>query len=84
MASHISPRVTRRQRESVRRRTGEPLLVVTHVAQRSDSTHRSSDDSSRSIDATWHGDTLTGVLLRDGKPAGQRYSPRAPVNAFRR
>lgn len=56
---------------SIRRRTGEPLLVVAHVAQRSDSVILS-DDSSRSIDAVWRGDTLTGVLLRDGKPAGQR------------
>ncbi len=56
---------------SIRRRTGEPMLVVTHVAQRSDSVILS-DDSSRSIDAAWHGDTLTGVMLRDGKPVGQR------------
>ena len=38
---------------------------------RSDSVILSDDSTDRSI-AVWHGDTLTGVLLRDGKPAGQR------------
>ncbi|HLB09925.1 MAG TPA: CocE/NonD family hydrolase, partial [Gemmatimonadaceae bacterium] len=56
---------------SIRRRTGEPILVVTHVATHSDSVRLSGDDN-RAIDARWRGDTLTGTMLADGKPVGQR------------
>jgi putative CocE/NonD family hydrolase len=55
---------------SIRRRTGDTLLAVTHVGRRGDSVILSGRDSS--IDAAWHGDTLTGVVLVGGKPAGQR------------
>ena len=56
---------------SIRRRTGEPILVVTHVVTPGDSV-RLSDAGNRAINATWHGDTLSGTMLADGKPAGQR------------
>jgi putative CocE/NonD family hydrolase len=56
---------------SIRRRTGEPILLVTHVATRSDSV-RLSGSGSQAIAAAWHGDTLAGTMLVDGKPAGQR------------
>ena len=56
---------------SIRRRTGEPLLVVTHVATRSD-TLVLSGAGDQSINASWHGDTLSGVMLTSGKPSGRR------------
>jgi len=56
---------------SIRRRTGEPILEVTHVAVRADSVVLSGGGG-QSINAAWHGDTLTGVMLSGGKPAGRR------------
>jgi putative CocE/NonD family hydrolase len=56
---------------SIRRRTGEPILDVTHVVAQSDSVVLSGGDD-QSINAAWHGDTLTGVMLAGGKPAGRR------------
>lgn len=56
---------------SIRRRTGEPILDVIHVVARSDSVVLSGGGD-QSIDAAWHGDTLTGVMLTGGKPAGRR------------
>ncbi len=55
---------------AIRRRTGDTILGVTHIATRGDSIILSGGD--HSIDAAWHGDTLTGVMLTGGKPAGQR------------
>ena len=55
---------------SINRRTGEPILAVTHVVTRSDSVVLSGGD--QVIDAAWHGDTLTGTMLAGGKPAEQR------------
>ena len=56
---------------SIRRRTGEPMLEVTGVAARGDSLTLSGTRN-QSIDATWHGDTLAGVMLANGKPSGRR------------
>ena len=56
---------------SIRRRTGEPIVVVTRVSARSDSVLLRGEDD-QSINAAWHGDTLTGVMLESGKPAGRR------------
>ncbi len=56
---------------SIRRRTGEPILAVTHIVTRGDSV-RLSGDGDKAIDAAWRGDTLAGTMLTDGKPAGQR------------
>jgi putative CocE/NonD family hydrolase len=55
---------------SIRRRAGDTILAVTRVATRSDSVVLSGGD--QSIDAAWHGDTLTGVMLTGGKPVGRR------------
>jgi putative CocE/NonD family hydrolase len=55
---------------SIRRRTGDTILAVTRVGTRSDSVVLSGGD--QSINAAWHGDTLTGVMLTGGKPAGRR------------
>jgi putative CocE/NonD family hydrolase len=56
---------------SIRRRTGEPILDVTHVTTRVDSVMLSGT-ADPAIHAAWHGDTLIGVMLEGGKPAGQR------------
>ena len=56
---------------SIRRRTGEPILDVTTVATRGDSATLGSAGP-QSVSAAWHGDTLVGVMLTDGKPSGRR------------
>jgi uncharacterized protein len=55
---------------SVRRRTGEPLVDDAHVATRADSVVITGAHD-QSIAGAWHGDTLTGVVLAGGKPAGR-------------
>ena len=55
---------------SIRRRTGDTLVEIRHVATRSDSVLLSGPPD-QSIEAAWHGDTLTGVLLAGGKPVGR-------------
>jgi uncharacterized protein len=55
---------------SIRRRTGDTILTVARVTTRADSVILSGGD--QSIDAAWHGDTLAGVMLTGGKPAGRR------------
>ncbi len=56
---------------TIRRRTGELLLDVTGIVARADSvTMRGAGD--QSVAAAWHGDTLTGVLLAGGRPAGRQ------------
>jgi uncharacterized protein len=55
---------------SIRRRTGELSLDVRHVAERADSVVLAND--SQSLNAAWHGDTLTGELFTSGEPAGRR------------
>ena len=57
---------------AIRRRTGEVMLAVIHVTGQADSLLLA-NDSSQSLSATWHGDTLTGVWLDGGKPAGRRF-----------
>ena len=56
---------------AVRRRTGETMVAVTRVRNRGDSITLGSD-SGPSIAGAWHGDTLVGLMLADGKPAGRR------------
>jgi len=56
---------------AVRRRTGETMVEVTRAEARGDSITLGSD-SGQSIAGAWHGDTLVGLLLADGKPAGRR------------
>ena len=56
---------------SIRRRTGEPMLDVTSVAANGDSILLNSAHG-QALAAVWHGDTLIGVVMADGKPAGRR------------
>lgn len=56
---------------AIRRRTGEPMLAVTRVVVHNDSVLLS-DDGGRALSAAWQHDTLSGVMLADGKPAGRR------------
>ncbi len=56
---------------AVRRRTGEPMLVVTRVATEGDSLLLSGDGS-QALEGVWHGDTLEGVSLQGGEPTGRR------------
>jgi putative CocE/NonD family hydrolase len=56
---------------SIRRRTGEPILEVSRVTTRDDSLTLSAEGD-QSLRATWRGDTLIGVMLASGKPAGRR------------
>lgn len=55
---------------SIRRRTGEHTLDVTHVVTQGDSVALTGDDET--LNGTWHGDTLTGELFAAGEPAGRR------------
>jgi len=55
---------------SIRRRTGDTIVTVTRVHAAEGVVVLSGGD--QSINATWHGDTLTGVMLTGGKPAGRR------------
>src|SRR6478672_3982225 len=56
---------------SVRRRTGEPMLEITRAQGRGDSITLGGDGG-QSIAGTWHGDTLVGLMLANGKPSGRR------------
>ena len=56
---------------SVRRRAGEPMVEVSRVGTRGDSITLGGDGG-QSVAGTWHGDTLVGLMLADGKPAGRR------------
>jgi putative CocE/NonD family hydrolase len=61
---------------AIRRRTGEPMIEVGRVAARGDTILLLPADSTRanaqSVAATWHGDTLLGVIMARGEPAGRR------------
>ncbi len=57
---------------TIRRRTGELMLDVVHVAARGDSVILSGERQRQSVAARWHGDTLVGVMLANGKPSGRR------------
>ena len=56
---------------TIRRRTGEPILAVTDVVARADSVLLRGTGE-QSVAAAWHGDTLTGVMLAGGRPAGRQ------------
>ena len=55
---------------SIRRRTGEPFVDEARVATRADSVVIRGMHE-QSVNAAWHGDTVTGVLMAAGKPAGR-------------
>ncbi len=57
---------------TIRRRTGEVMLDVTSITAKGDSL-RLGNSGNSALNAAWHGDTLTGVLLTSGKPAGRRF-----------
>jgi len=57
---------------SIRRRTGELMLDVAQVTARADSIHLAPARGDSSIVGKWRGDTLSGVMLVGGKPAGKR------------
>ncbi len=56
---------------SIRRRTGEPMLVVTQAAAAGDSVVLTGTND-QSMVARWHGDTLSGVISTGGKPTDRR------------
>ena len=56
---------------SIRRRTGEQTLDVASVAEHGDSITLNGTRG-EALAAAWHGDTLVGVVMADGKPAGRR------------
>jgi len=56
---------------SVRRRTGETMLEVTRAQGRGDSITLGGAGG-QSIAGAWHGDTLVGLMLANGKPSGRR------------
>jgi len=58
-------------RGSIRRRTGETMLGVTRATLR-DNLVVLSGESAQSLNGTWHGDTINGLVMTNGVPAGQR------------
>jgi len=56
---------------SIRRRTGEPILDIARIVSHGDSVRLTGNDN-QSIEGTWRADTLSGTMLANGKPAGQR------------
>ena len=56
---------------AIRRRTGEPILDVARVTTNGDSVLLVGGGE-QSLVAAWRGDTLVGVLMAGGKPAGRR------------
>src|SRR6185312_6759281 len=56
---------------SIRRRTGEPIVDSARAEMRGD-TVVLTGARHQSVVATWAGDTLVGVLMSNGKPAGRR------------
>ncbi len=56
---------------SIRRRTGEPMLDRIHVTEHADSVILAGNRNQALI-ASWHGDTLTGVMMAGNRPSGRR------------
>ncbi|MEP6780904.1 MAG: CocE/NonD family hydrolase, partial [Gemmatimonadaceae bacterium] len=56
---------------AIRRRTGEPIVSVTRVVGHGNNLVLYGQGD-QSITASWHGDTLTGVMMAAGKPSGRR------------
>src|SRR3954464_9043582 len=50
---------------AIRRRTGEPMLEVTSIAEHGDSITLNGTRG-QSLAAAWRGDTLLGVMMADG------------------
>ena len=57
---------------SIRSRTGDAILDLARATVRGDSIFIKGSRN-QTLAATWHGDTLSGVMLADGKPSGRRY-----------
>src|SRR6185503_6529659 len=57
---------------SLRRRTGEPMLIARTVTSAGDSVVLT-QDSSALMRAAWHGDTLAGLQYVNGKVVDRRY-----------
>ncbi len=60
---------------TIQRRPGDLMLDVRHVTTAGDSltlTGGGARGGNQSIDAAWHGDTVSGVMLANGKPSGRR------------
>ncbi len=57
---------------SIRRRTGEPMLDLARADVRGDSVFIRGARN-QTLAATWHGDTLSGLMLAGGQPSGRRY-----------
>ncbi len=55
----------------IRRRTGEPILVPARAIAHGDSILLTGSRA-QSIAGAWRGDTLVGVMMSNGKPAGRR------------
>ncbi|HXT15327.1 MAG TPA: CocE/NonD family hydrolase [Gemmatimonadaceae bacterium] len=55
----------------IRRRTGETMLDVRGITSHADSVTLTGTNG-QSVAGAWRGDTLTGVLLANGKPSGRR------------
>ena len=56
---------------SIRRRTGEPMLVVANAVATGDSLVLTGTNK-QSMIGFWRGDTLSGVISTDGQPADRR------------
>jgi len=57
---------------SLRRRTGQPILTVTHVALNGDSVLLT-QDTAAVMRAAWHGDTLAGLQYVNGEVVDRRF-----------
>ena len=56
---------------AIRRRTGQPIVTITQVTHVGDSLLLAGPDG-QAVAAAWHGDTLAGVLLKNGRAEGGR------------
>src|SRR5262249_16775294 len=55
----------------IRRRTGEPMLVVARVGSETDAVVLQGE-AGQALRGNWQHDTLAGVMMADGKPTGRR------------
>jgi putative CocE/NonD family hydrolase len=55
----------------IQRRTGEPIVDHAQVTTKGDSVFITGSRQ-QSISGAWHGDTLVGAMMANGKPAGRR------------
>ena len=57
---------------AIRNRTGDPILDLARADVHGDSIFINGSRN-QTLAGAWHGDTLSGVMLADGKPSGRRY-----------